>query len=80
MTHISTVTQKGQVTIPLEIRKFLGIEKYEQVVFEKKGTEVIIKPAPSFLELRGMFSSQKKYSDDEADKAVMNHYRKTPTK
>jgi AbrB family looped-hinge helix DNA binding protein len=29
----STVTTKGQVTIPLEVRKILGVEPHDKVVF-----------------------------------------------
>ncbi|MGA1794646.1 MAG: AbrB/MazE/SpoVT family DNA-binding domain-containing protein [bacterium] len=41
---MSKVTQKGQVTIPLEIRKKLGIKPGDEVVFiEDAGKVVLVK-------------------------------------
>ncbi len=49
----SNVTQKGQVTIPSVIRKYLGITEKERVAFIKKEDEIIIKPFKSITELSG---------------------------
>ena len=45
----STVTRKGQVTIPIEIRTAWALKPRDKVVFEREGQRVIIKPAPSRL-------------------------------
>jgi antitoxin PrlF len=45
----SRLTQKGQVTIPLEIRARLGIKPRDLVRFEVDGDEVKLKPARSKL-------------------------------
>ena len=37
------VTSKGQVTIPIEIRKFLGLETGDDIIFEKVNNYVIMK-------------------------------------
>ena len=37
------VTSKGQITIPIEIRKFLGLNIGDDVVFEKVNNYVILK-------------------------------------
>lgn len=42
----STVTKKGQVTIPLKLREFLGLKTGEKVVFDVEGRKVILKKAP----------------------------------
>lgn len=41
------LTQKGQVTIPLEIRSRLGLKPRDRVVFELAGDEVKLRPASS---------------------------------
>lgn len=41
---ISTVTQKGQVTIPAEIRRRLGLETSDRVVFSQRKKMIIIEP------------------------------------
>lgn len=38
----STITQKGQVTIPTELRKALGIETGDRLGFSKKGNKIIV--------------------------------------
>lgn len=42
----SKVTKKGQVTIPLRLRKLLGIMTGEKVVFEVDGEKITLKKAP----------------------------------
>ena len=52
----ATITSKGQVTIPADIRKALGLTAGERVVFTRldDGTTVMRPKNRSVLELRGM--------------------------
>lgn len=43
----TTMTQKGQVTVPAEIRAHLGLKPRDRVRFEVDGAEVKIRPAKS---------------------------------
>jgi AbrB family looped-hinge helix DNA binding protein len=43
----TTMTQKGQVTIPAEIRSRLGLKAHDKVVFELEGNVVKLRRAPS---------------------------------
>jgi len=45
----TTVTQKGQVTIPQEIRQKLGIKPKDKVRFEVEGERVTLSPARSSI-------------------------------
>jgi AbrB family looped-hinge helix DNA binding protein len=48
---IATITSKGQVTIPLEIREQLGLGTRDKVIFRLgKGNRVEIEPLPMSLE------------------------------
>lgn len=76
MIYTTTLTQKGQVTIPVDIRNFLGLEPYEKVTFIKTNDQVIIKPARSFLDLKGTIQKKKKYTDHAADRAVLSYIKK----
>lgn len=51
----ATMTSKGQVTIPAEIRKALGLTAGERVVFTQlhDGTTVMRAKTRSILELKG---------------------------
>ena len=52
----ATVTSKGQVTIPADIRKALGLSAGERVVFTRldDGTTVMRAKTRSILDLKGM--------------------------
>ena len=43
----TTVTQKGQVTIPAAVRSRLGLKPRDKVRFEVEGDVVTLRPAPS---------------------------------
>jgi AbrB family looped-hinge helix DNA binding protein len=43
----TTVTRKGQVTIPAEIRSHLGLKPRDRVVFELEGDSARLRPARS---------------------------------
>jgi AbrB family looped-hinge helix DNA binding protein len=59
--HVSeaTVTSKGQVTIPADIRRAMGLAAGERVVFTQleDGTIVFRAKRRSVLELRGLLKS-----------------------
>jgi len=48
--HIRTLTSKGQVTIPAEVRRLLRIGPLDQVVFRIADGRVELQPAPMTLE------------------------------
>jgi AbrB family looped-hinge helix DNA binding protein len=41
----STISSKGQVTVPLEIRRRLGLKEGDRVEFVVEGEHTIIRPA-----------------------------------
>lgn len=45
----TTLTEKGQVTIPVEIRRIIGLQPKDKVSFEVDGDTVRIKRATSKL-------------------------------
>jgi AbrB family looped-hinge helix DNA binding protein len=42
MLDVSRVTSKGQVTIPVEMRRRLGIKDGDKVVFMEEGNRIVI--------------------------------------
>ncbi len=46
---IRVVTQKGQVTIPVELRRALGINPRDRVIFSMQEGHIILKPASENL-------------------------------
>jgi len=48
--YIQTVTVKGQVTIPAEVRKAIGVEPNSQVTVRLQAGKVVIEPVAMTLE------------------------------
>lgn len=38
------ITSKGQITIPLGVRKALGVKEGDRIIFEQNGTEIVVRP------------------------------------
>ncbi len=53
MTCELRVTRKGQVTIPVELRRKFHIEESSRVEIIEKNGEIVIKKCPSFYDLAG---------------------------
>lgn len=73
MFYTTTLTQKGQVTVPILFREYLGLRPYQKVVFEKRGSEILLKPAQDFLSLRGSVKKKVQFNDKKADQAVQKY-------
>jgi AbrB family looped-hinge helix DNA binding protein len=50
---ITTVTRKGQVTIPKQVRKALGLKEKDRVAINIEGEKAVIRKVPSLLEMQG---------------------------
>jgi antitoxin PrlF len=70
--HESTVTVKGQTTLPRDVRAALGLTSGDKVRYLILEGEVRIVKARSVKELRGILSrsGQKPVSLDEMDEAI----------
>jgi AbrB family looped-hinge helix DNA binding protein len=53
MTCEVAVTSKGQVTIPVELRRKFHIEENSRVQIIEKNGEIVIRKCPSFFDLAG---------------------------
>jgi len=63
----STVTRKGQVTIPKHIRDRLGVREGEKVLFVLRGDEVVLKVIHgNILDLKGSIKPRAHPEDFEA--------------
>jgi AbrB family looped-hinge helix DNA binding protein len=67
----STLTSKGQTTIPREIRKLLGLKENDRILYEVEDGKVAIKPAPSLHDLYAIFKSHIRRKGPPPSKAQM---------
>ncbi|MGA7683671.1 MAG: AbrB/MazE/SpoVT family DNA-binding domain-containing protein [Terriglobales bacterium] len=71
---IATLTSKGQITIPSQVRHALGLEAGDRVEFveQEKGQFAIIPATRSIQELKGLFQGKrnKPVSIEEMNAAI----------
>ncbi len=51
---LSTVTSKGQVTIPKTIRELLNIQANDRVSFIQEGDRIVLQPVKTLKSFRGV--------------------------
>lgn len=62
MPFASTVTQKGQITIPKDLREMLSIQKYSRVRFQAEKNYLKVFPEEDILDLAGKYKPKTKKS------------------
>lgn len=62
MMQTSTITQKGQVTIPFFIRQKMALETGSKVSFILENEKIIVSPLPSFFDFKGSVKSKKPFN------------------
>jgi len=61
MQKQARITSKGQITVPREIRRLLGVRSGDKLLFESDGTGVRVRPVRSksvFSKYRGIGNSE----------------------
>lgn len=66
----STITSKGQVLIPAEIRNRLNIKPFDRVTFDVSGIDMVVKKAATTDEMYGYVKFKKKLTDRQLEKAI----------
>ena len=76
-SYIGTITQKGQVTIPLEFRKKLGLKPYSKVNVTFDNKAVKLTAEPDILDLAGFIRAPKGKNALKAREYMENNYKRT---
>lgn len=76
MQVITTVTQKGQVTLPKAIRELFGVKEYDKVLVEPGDDHIKIKPTEDILDLAGKYKSKKNKTALKARKSLETNYQR----
>ena len=74
----TTITQKGQITIPKRLREVLGLKAGKKISLdlEIERRAVRITVAPDILELAGTFQSKRKIDPVQAREYMEKHYER----
>lgn len=66
MTYTVSITSQGQISIPVKIRRELGINKNSTALLTVHEGDIVITPTKDLLDLKGSIKTNKKpLSDDE---------------
>lgn len=78
MTYQTTITQKGQVVVPKEIRDRFLLKKDQKILVDisEKEDFIILRPAKDVLDMAGSFNPQKVVSALSARQEFENKYER----
>ena len=62
MTYTVSITSQGQISIPVKIRRQLGLEKAKKALVSVQEGKVVVEPVKDFLELGGSLKTNIKVS------------------
>lgn len=79
MTYSTTMTQKGQITIPKEVRDAMNFKTSSKIIinFDPKQKKVTVDQAPDLFELAGTFKIKKRINVLKAREAMEKFYERT---
>lgn len=60
MTYLVSITSQGQVSIPAQIRRKLGLSRKNKAIVSVANGKVMIAPVKDFLELAGSLKNVRK--------------------
>lgn len=69
----TTVSSKGQITLPSDIRKTLNIKPKDKIEILIRNGEIILKSVPSFRKLRGSITRKRGPASKAMEQAVSKH-------
>ena len=74
--QLATVTQKGQVTIPIDFRNMLGIKPYSRVSISVSKKSLNIEPTLDIMDLAGFIKVPKGKDALKAREYMATHYKR----
>jgi AbrB family looped-hinge helix DNA binding protein len=78
MVYSTTITRKGQITIPKAIRDALGLPANKKILveFEDKQKEIRLRPQADILDLAGTLRPKKRINVLKAREAIEKEYER----
>lgn len=66
--ELAKITSKGQITIPISIRKLLGVKEGDKVMFIQEGDKIIMMNAS----INALLTAQKEFQDVADELGIQN--------
>lgn len=86
MIYTATVTSQGQITIPVEIRRKLKLDKNRKIILKLEENTIFMDAEPDIFALEGIFKNRAlknksideiiRIEEDAVAEAVADRYRK----
>jgi AbrB family looped-hinge helix DNA binding protein len=76
MQVLTTITQKGQLTIPKKLRENYSLEEYDSVFLEEGTDHIKIKATKDILDLAGKIKPKKKKHILKAREEMEKKYKR----
>ena len=74
---VSTISSKGQITLPISFRRKLGIKPHDRLSIELEDKVIVVKPALDLFEFEGIAGKALSREEEERRmrKAVAAHVK-----
>lgn len=76
MQTLTTLTQKGQLTIPKKLRKKYSLKEYDKIFLEEGDGHIKIKPTKDILDFAGKIKPKKMKSVLKAREELEKNYQR----
>ncbi len=72
--ELAKITSKGQITIPIEIRRFLGVKDGDKVMFVQDGNKIVMMNASlnALMDLQSAFTGVAEEQGIKDEQDVVN--------
>ncbi len=76
MVYTVSITSQGQISIPAQLRKQLGLQTGKKALVSAQGDKIIIEPVKDLLELRGSLKTNIKATPRQIRQSFTDHLAK----
>ena len=77
MQYTTTLTQKGQITLPVQIRRLLGLQTRDKVIVQVIDNQVVVKSPKDILDMAGSVKPIKGINDLTLRQKMEHSYQRT---
>lgn len=72
MTYTISITSQGQMSIPIDIRRALRLDKTKKATVILRDTDFVVKPVVDIESLMGIFHTKKRFTRKQEREAFEN--------